>query len=185
LVGEDGTQVGSARTLAIAGNGKINIGDPSFFLNVQPGSMAAGYVEISSDGVRLSGSTVFGDSNGETFSSALPLVYDLQKSVVFSHVASNDLYYTGLAILNPNATDANVTIELYNLDGSLVGRRTDVLPAKQKRARLLTEYFPSIIGKDQCSGYIRVISDQSLASYSLFGTTNGLVLSAIPYQEIR
>ena len=182
LIGNDGVPIGTTQTIALSGNGKVYIDDPGFFLPLEEGQTTVGYVEVTSDGIRLAGSTVYTDNTGQSFCSALPLIYNLQNSITFSHVASNGQFFTGIAILNPNATDANVVIELHNSDGTLLATRTDVLTALQKTAQVLTEYFPSLIGKDQTTGYIRVTSDQPIASFSVFGTNNLSVLSAIPAQ---
>jgi hypothetical protein len=182
LFGESGMPIGKSRTVPIAANGKIYIDDPEFFTPLQTGAITSGYVTIESDGVRLAGSTVFGDSTGQSCSSALPLIDNLVNSVLYSHVASSDMYFTGVAIVNPNEIDANVVMEIIGTDGTVIERRVDVLPAGQKKARLLTEYFPTLVGKDQRSGFIRIYSDQPTASFSLFGTNNLSVLSAIPPQ---
>jgi hypothetical protein len=182
LIGEDGIQIGSSKAMAIPALGKLQISDQDFFITPPPGDMVAGYVEIVSDGVRVAGSTVFGDSAGETFASALPLISDLQRSVLFSHIASNDLYFTGIAILNPNEVGASATIEIFAADGQLLDSRQELIPAQQRSSRLLTEYFPSLVGQDQTSGYIRIISDIPVASFALFGTNDLSVLSAIPPQ---
>lgn len=180
LMGENGIQIGNAQNMSIGANGKIAIRDLQFFTPLASGEIVSGYVQISTDGVRLAGSVVFGDNVNNSFSSALPLVHSLQKSMTFSHLASNDLYYTGIAILNPNSVDSNVTIEIHDKNGNIIASRTDVLPSLQKKAKLLTELFPSLEGTAQMSGYIRVIADQPIASYALFGTEK--VLSAIPPQ---
>jgi hypothetical protein len=182
LMGEDGVQIGVSRTMSIPALGKLQISDPEFFTSPAPGNVVARYVEIVSDGVRLAGSTVFGDATGQAFDSALALISNLQSSVLFSHIASNDTYFTGLAILNPNAVDATATIEIYAADGQMIDSRQEPISARQRSSRLLTEYFPSLVGKDQSSGYIRIISDVPVASFALFGTNDLSVLSAIPPQ---
>lgn len=184
LIGEDGVQIGAERAAAIPGGGKLYIGDLNYFLTLAPGQIAAGYVEIVSDGVRLAGNTVFADAAGHTFLSALPLVSRLRDATLFSHIASNDLYFTGLAIANPGAEDADVTIQVYNAGGALLDSRTERIPSGQRRSRLLTEYFPSLAGKDQSSGYIKLLSNIPIASFALIGTADLGVLSAIPAQDI-
>jgi hypothetical protein len=184
FVGEDGIQMGATRAVAMPANGKLYIDDPQFFLMLDPNVQTAGYVEIVSDGIRLAGSAVFGDSNGSGFFSALALISSLQTSVLFNHVASNDLYFTGIAILNPSATTyAAVAIELYAADGTLLQWGTQMIGARQRQARVLTEYFPSLQGQNQASGYVRLTSDQPIASFALFGTQSLSVLAAIPPQE--
>ena len=186
FIGEDGLQIGAAQYRAIPANGKLRIDDQEFFLTGGSGDMVTGYAEIISDGVRLAGSTVFGDSLGTTFFSALALVSGLQKSMIFSHVASDAIYFTGIAVLNPGmGGDATATLELYAADGTLMETVSVPVPAGHRKARLLTEYFTSLVGRDQTSGYVRLTSDQPVASFSLFGTHNLSVLSAIPPQATR
>ena len=180
LVGEDGIQIGSTRAIAIPANGKLYIDDPRFFVTSNPEVVVTGYVEIASDGIRLAGSTVFGDINRQTSCSALELISSLQNSVVFSHVASNDMYYTGIAILNPNTTGAVVTMELYAADGRLLRRKNEFIGAKQRICRVLTQYFTLLEGASQTDGYVRLTSGTPFASFALFGTKTYSVLSAIP-----
>lgn len=186
FIGENGVQIGETRYLSISANGKLHIDDPEFFLSPDSSTMTTGYVELTSSGLRLAGSTVFGDRINRRFSSALALISSLNTSVVFSHVASNDLYFTGIAMLNTQADRmATVTLELYSSDGILLQRKTDWLGAGQSQARLLTEYFPSFAGQDRTSGYVRLISDPPIASFALFGTHGLSALAAIPPQVIR
>lgn len=182
LVGENGIQIGNSRTEAIPANGKIRIDDAGYFAPLDGGTTTSGYVQIESDGIRLAGSVMFGDRSNQSFASALPLICGLKNEVLYSHVASDDRYYTGIAVLNPLANGATIEIEIYEADGDLYGRRIFTLPARQKRAQLLTELFQSMAGEAWVSGHIRVKSDVPMASFSLFGTHNLSVLSAIPPQ---
>jgi hypothetical protein len=177
---ENGYQLGITRTLPIAAKGKINIDDQAFFLMPDPHALVAGYVEIRSSGLRLAGNTVFGDINQRSSLTSLALVSSLQKSQLFSQIASNDFYYTGLAFLNPNATDAQIGIQVYERDGSLIGSNNITVKAGQRLSRTITQYVPEMIGRNQTNGYVIVTSDQPIGSYALFGTTNLSLLSAIP-----
>ncbi len=184
---EYGNQLGATRRLAIPANGKLHIDNPEFFWMIgDSGIMTQGYVEIiSENGERLAGSVVFFDSKKQSFSSALPLVDGLHDSVLFGHVASNDFYFTGIAILNPNAVDAVAMLELYSANGTLNDVRSVEIPSGHRVSWLLTKYFASLEGKNQISGYVKLRSDQPLAAFSLFGTTSMSVLSAIPPQGIQ
>ncbi len=182
LLGGDGVQIGATKILPIAGNGKIYISDPSFFLGALPTQLTTGYIQVVSDGVRLSGDEVFSDALHGTFSTALPLISALQNSESLSHIASDATYFTGLAILNPNAADATITIQIYTASGQLDKSLTLVLPANNRLSRLLTEFFPDLAGQSRLSGYIKVTADQGIACYGIFGTNNLSVLSAIPTQ---
>jgi hypothetical protein len=182
---EDGIQMGPTKTLSIPANGKLHIEDPGFFLPLNPSVTTSGYIEVVSDGIRLLGSTVFGDRNRSSFITALPLISELSKTVLFSHVASSDLYFTGLAILNPNESEAVVSIELYASNGILMNKGTELIGPRKRKANLLTQFFPSLEGKTQTSGYIKLSSNIPIASFAMFGTQTLSGLSAIPPQAIQ
>jgi hypothetical protein len=183
MVGDDGVQIGATRIVSIAGQGKVYIDDPSFF-EAAGGHVSQGCVEISSRSVRLAGSVSFADPENSRFAAALPLVSTPQGSMVFSHVASNDTYFTGLALLNTGAREAAASIELYREDGTLAAVTTELIPARHRISRLLTQYFPALLGESWSSGYIRVTSDPGLIGFALFGTHDLSALSAVPAQEV-
>lgn len=185
LVGNDGVQIGNSQYVPIAGNGKISVLDPAFFLGAAPTGMVQGYVEIVSSGVRLNGSVAFSDTVQGTFATALPLVTSIDKSLVLSHVASNASFYTGLAIVNPYAMDQKVQVQLFTADGLLDQSTTIPIPAGNRVSQVLTQYFPALLGQDRTSGYIKVIADQGVACFGVFGTGDLSVLAAIPAQAVR
>jgi hypothetical protein len=116
---------------------------------------------------------------------ALPLVSTLQQSLVLSHVASNDVYFTGLVILNPNSVDAHVKIDVYTSDGTLDRSTTQTVPAGHRISQVLTQFFPELAGQDRHSGYIRLTADIGVACSGVFGTHTLSVLSVIPAQPVR
>ncbi len=183
FIGNDGVAIGAAKTLPIAGHGKIHISDQKFFLDA--GSTASqGYLEITSDGPRLTGSIVFGDPERSRYSTALPLISQLRSSMVFGQLASDETYYTGLALVNPGNTVATATLEAYDRDGNLAAIREESIPAHGRSLGLLTQYFPSLVGQSRSSGYILVRATGGLAGYAVFGTQNGTALAAIPPQTL-
>ncbi len=184
FVGDDGAQIGATQVLPIAGNGKVYVSDPSFF-GIPGNDTAQGYVEISSSGPRLAGSIVYGDPERTTFGTALPLVANLAEEMIFSHVASDQTYFTGLAILNPNDEEVTAKIDLYKTDGSLDDTITVTISARNRLSKLLPQIFPSLVGQDRISGYIRVTADLPIAGYSVFGTHDRNAMSAVPAQIIR
>ncbi len=184
LIGDDGAPAGATQVVPVAGNGKIYVSGADYFLGSAPSALTQGYVQITAD-VRLGGSVTFSDAINGTFAASLPLVSTLAKSQILSHVASNGLFFTGLAILNPGGSDANVTISVYTDAGEEYATLTEVVHAGHRVSRLLTEYFPALVGQDRSSGYIKVTADGSIACFGLFGTTSLSALSAIPTQEIQ
>jgi hypothetical protein len=183
LIGDDGTQIGSTQVRDIPARGKLAITSQSFFVDAGQSSRQ-GYVVIQSDGIKLTGSVVFGDPARNQFSSALPLESNLKADVVFSQLASDDTYFTGVAILNPGDTSANVNISAYDENGNLIATKVESIGAGRRKSALLTEYFPQMAGDKRSSGYIRLRSDRGIAGFALFGTQRLTALSAVPAQAV-
>ncbi len=122
-------------------------------------------------------------SAGGTGSTALPLFITPLQDFVYSHIAQNPGYYTGVAIINPNPTTATVNLQVFTADGIEVGSASTQLQPGQKVAKLLYELVPSSAG--QLGGYIRVQSALPVTSFSVFGTFDGKLLSAVPPQNVR
>ena len=183
FIGDDGTRIGTIRTLPIAANGKIYITDQTFFLDAG-GVLTQGYVKVTSDGPSLAGSVVFGDQGLGQFSAALPLVSQLLDSMIFGQVASDAVYFTGAAILNPNAAAVTATIDVFDKEGNLVVTVTRAIRAGRRTSLLLTQHFPELEDRAISSGYIRITVDQGVASFALFGTNSLSVLSAMPPQVV-
>jgi len=184
LIGDDGRQIGSALVQPIAANGKLYVDNSTFSLP-NPQGLIQGWVEIVSSGIRISGSVVFSDAARTSYASALPLTYTRERSMVFSHIASNATYYTGISILNPDSVSAAVTIDVYNENGELKSSAPRTVPAGGRVTKLLTELFPSMIGQDWFSGYVLVSADRGVSAFALFGTHLLTALSAIPPQIVR
>jgi hypothetical protein len=180
LFNDDGVQIGMTRDLAIRGNGKLQITDQDFFLKAGD-ELMSGFVEIRSDGPRLTGAIVFGDPGRETMATSLPLATGLMTAMVFGHVVSNATWWTGVTLVNPGATDAVATVELYDRMGTLVRSKQERIKAGGRRIGLLSQYFDGL-GNHQ--GYMKVTSDQGLAGFAIFGTNELSVISAIPPQVL-
>jgi hypothetical protein len=183
FVGDDGVQMGSTRILPIAPRGKIRIDDPDFFVD-SGDTLRQGYVVVSSDGPKLTGAVVFGNPGSNPFSAALPLVSGLQSRMVFGQVASNETFFTGLSIFNPEDDAARTVIQVFDHNGNVIASKIETIPAKGRRTQLLTQYFPELVGRSISSGYITVSSIRNLAAFALFGANNLSVLSAVPAQVV-
>ncbi len=186
FIGDDGTQLGADKVLPIDALGKIFISDPSYFDAIQANAsdgITQGYLVISGGDLRLAGSVSFGDTERKRFCAGLPLVSNLSKSMLFEHIASDNTYFTGLALMNPGESEAGVRIEIYNSEGNPDLSTDLVLRPHERRVGLLTELFPGLVGQARVSGYIRVSSDQNIASCALFGGTDLSNLASIPAQQ--
>ena len=181
FVGDDGNPIGSPRQLAIAPRGKLHITDQEFFSGT--GGIRQGYVEIVTSGVRIMGTVEFGDPDRNVFSAALPLVNASQKQMVFSQVASDATYFTGIAIVNPRENDVSVNIQVFDSRGAQLASATEVVIRKGRSSKVLTELFPSLAGVNVSSGYIALTADDQVGSFALYGTHTLSVLSAINAQS--
>jgi len=178
LHSDDGTPVGGAVDVPLGAGAKVQVAD-------LPGNAGTGqgYLKIRSNGARLTGSVTFRDTRQDAFATALPLVSAPARNLVFSQVASNDTYFTGIALLNPAEPDANVRIQVSNAQGNVIASGEFQIRGRGRVSRLLTEYFPNLASSQISSGYIKVESDQPLAGFALFGTRRLSALSAIPSQQ--
>jgi hypothetical protein len=182
FVKDDGTLI-ARKTAEIAAKGKLYLTSQTFF--VGPSSTATqGYLKITSSGPKLAGSVVFGDPGKAKFSAALPLVGTLQSGVIFGQLASNAQYFTGGAILNPNTTSLNATIEVRADGGDLLATKVETIPSGQRVSQLLTQLFPALASQPRSSGYFKVTADKPLAAFALFGTNDLSVLAAVPPQLV-
>lgn len=185
LFGENAQQVGETRSVAIAPHGKIQISDPEFFgadaKNAAPGH---GWVEISSQEVRLAGSVVAGDP-GRKAAGALPIGPERSDSVLLANMSSDARFSNGIVIINPGGAEAHATIELYGADGRQAAAATETIPAGVQRSRSLKEWFPALVKSDLTSGYVIIRTDHPLVVFSPLADAAGSPISAIPAQGTR
>jgi hypothetical protein len=182
FVGDDGVQIGATRTMSIAAQGKILIEDPKFFLDTGS-ALQQGYVAISSDGAKLSGDVLFGNAGSTPFATALPLVSTPRSEMVFGQVASNETFFTGMAVLNLDQDPVSAVLRVYDNQGELVASRIVTIPGRGRVSQLLTQFFPELKGRNIGSGYMVLTSNRSnLVGFALFGANNLSVLSAVPAQ---
>jgi hypothetical protein len=184
FIGDDGLQIGTPRVLEMAPGSKIRIDDPNFFLTAGE-NLRQGYVQIVTDGIKLVGDVVFGNPGTPPFSTSLALVATPRSDMVFSQVASNETFFTGLAIVNPNEEAATATLTVHDSAGAAVASSVVNIPARGRLSKLATQYFPELQGKNVGSGYISLYSVRSnLVAFALFGANNLSVLSAVPAQVV-
>jgi hypothetical protein len=181
LIDDNGASLGT-RAVSLAAKGKFQAAAQDFFVAPSPDSITQGYVEITSDTANIGGAVVFGDPGRNRFSSALPLVSKLITDSVFSQLASDSEYFTGLAVLNPGDVDASFVLDVFNKEGSMLASKTVQIAARSRISLLLTQYFPSL--PSVRSGYFRITSSRGLLSFALFGTNSLSALSAVPPQMV-
>ena len=180
-IGDDGTQIGRTCTASLPAFGKVQISDLSCFA-ASPQEIQQGYVEIKTGQSRIVGNILLRDMEGSKPATSLPLLSELHTSYVIPHVASDQRYFTGIAILNPGSSDATVTTQVFDSNGAVVATLRETLLSRHRTSRVLTEMFPGLIGRKLLSGYMRITSDIPLAVFALFGTNDLATLLALPAQ---
>ncbi len=162
----------------------------SLFPNLSVSQVTTGYVKVDLLPTHLgpfifmpsiAGSLRFSAANGSG-SSALPMINPTASAFVYSHVAETSTYYTGIALLNTNATPASIQLEVFTQQGTSVGSTSFTLQPGEKIAKLVHELVPAAAGQE--GGYVQIQSNQPVSSFSLFGSIDGLSLCLIPLQNI-
>lgn len=138
-----------------------------------------GSMRVAADGDGIVGSVLFGDPRQLAYAAALTLQERRFRQAVFSQVANTPVFFTGLALLNPDSAEASVEIEVFDASGESVGAPGQItLQAGRRTAQLLTELVPE--SANQQGGYITVTSDRPIVAQQLFGTFRLSLLSAVP-----
>ena len=126
----------------------------------------------------INGSVRFKRVDGRS-STTLPLFRVQGREALYSHVAQDQGFFTGVAIKNRADVPLAVTVEAYDEPGNLVGETDFELGAGARTAKLLSELIPATAG--QSGGTFRVRSpDGAVESFALFGDLNGDVISTVP-----
>ena len=126
FVSDEGTQMGTVRVVPIAPRGKIRITDQRFFIDAGD-TLRQGY--LRSAAALTAGRLVLAIPDGASFRRRFPRI-DSPEPAGAGQVASNDTYFTGIAILNPNDAPARAIIEVYDSDGNPVTWKIEETPAR-------------------------------------------------------
>jgi hypothetical protein len=102
--------------------------------------------------------------------------------MLFGQIASDEMYYTGLAIHNPGTTPTRAYIQVFDRDGKALGGKLEDVPAGGRVSRLLTDYCPELTGTSIVGGYITVEASSPISAFAVFGTKNLTALAAVPSQ---
>ena len=146
-------------------------------------SPAVGSLKVDADGPGIIGDVLFGDPTTLRFAASCALESRKFRAAVFSHVANDSYYFTGLAVLNPTSRTASITLDVYTVSGQKTGSVVMQLGPGQRFSKLLTELLPVSAG--QMKGFISLTSDQPILAQELFGDKSLSFLSAVPPKIVR
>ncbi len=128
--------------------------------------------------------TVSFSGNGGRFRASLPMIQEGKKETLLLHVAQSVplRMFTGVSILNGESVAAKVTIRAYSKRGKLTEERRLVLEPDHRVVDVLdgTNFFGP--GFEQVKGHLKILSDQPVVVFALFGDFDSQFLSTIEGQ---
>ena len=141
----------------------------------------AGWVEVASDQDKIVGTISFTNSSN-AFLASVPLSGTPSTNFLFPLVSQDSDYGTGIGLLNPGSSPANVTLELWNPSGWIDYSTSAVVPPRGQLAKGLTDFFKGMQPYQYAN--VRIRSDQPLYSFgSLYALDLHFMsaLTAVPY----
>ena len=141
-----------------------------------------GWIHVVADQPNLVGSAELRTFDGQA-ATAIALQPVEGNRFVFSHVAEGLGYGTGLVAVNPGEVAAQITIEVRNQAGTLVGSLDTILAPGERLIGLVSELFPE--AGELLGGTVLLFSDQAVGQLELFFSLNERLLSAVPATRIN
>jgi hypothetical protein len=140
-------------------------------------------VDVLSPSASLIGTATF-SGTGARSRSTLPMWRAPSSDTLYLHVAQSGAQnlFTGLAVMNPNASATSVTVQAWDKDGVATAEKTLRVEAGQRIVDLLNGaklFGPAF---NQIGGHLEVSSDQPVVSFVVFGDAGGQFLAAVEGQ---
>jgi len=126
----------------------------------------------------LRGVLAFGTPDGETFVT-IPMFSRGSMDLYFPYVVFvEELWYTGISLINPHMEPVEVTLQAIDEDGYDLTAEVVNIPAGGKFIRLLEFLFDEV--DPTTVRFIKVESSQPLYGFELFGNSQDYGLSGLP-----
>ncbi len=150
-----------------------------------PSGFQDGWVQVRGS-APLTGFVGFADTKAGGLAASGPQAAG-STALIFDHIAGLDPWWTGIALLNPGNTDANIEVYAMNPNGSLIGGAANVptarfvLAARTKTAKLLNELIPSAQTRISDGGFVlvRVANNVPVFGTELFFLRNGAAFANV------
>jgi len=136
-----------------------------------------GWLEIESTLDYILGTLTF-HGEGDRYVATYELSGTPLSRFLFPVVSQNDAYQTGVALLNGNPESAQVNLEVWGTDGTIVAQKTITIPAMTRIAVYLDTLFPDM--NPLLVGNLRISSDKALYGFSLMNDSGFNFLMAMP-----
>ncbi len=137
----------------------------------------SGWLQVDSDQDEILGTLTFRGDNDQFITSA-ELSSSPLTQFLFPVVAQDDNYQTGLALLNNNPNQAQVTLQLWDMDGNMVTSAPLTLAPNSRTVAYLDKLFPGMAPIS--AGNVRVKSDQPLDGFAVVNNPGFNFLLTMP-----
>ncbi len=149
--------------------------------------LVEGSLRVECPGGGVIGDVIFGDPNTVKYAAALALQSSPFTRAIFSQISNAGDAFTGLALLNPNASEVEIDVDVYDRNGDPVGDPARVpLGPWQRISRLLEDsetFVPE--SADLIGGYIIISANKPIVAQELFGNATLDYLAAVPPEPIE
>ncbi len=156
---QSGTEIGSS-TITLPAKGQ-----KAFQVKDQLGVSGTGWIGVETDNPEqpIVGFEIFGNIHTGQITGVSAATH-ATTAIYFPHFDTTADWWTGIALVNPNSSQANVTLTAYDQSGTQTGSSTITLPANGQKAFQVKDQL-SVSG----TGWIAVESDQLIFGLEIFG----------------
>ncbi|RPH49739.1 MAG: hypothetical protein EHM85_12775, partial [Desulfobacteraceae bacterium] len=119
------------------------------------------------------GLELFGSTGGGNQLDGVLLTDDTASTVYYPHVASNNIWWTGIVAYNPSDSAGTMTITPYSAQGTALSPTTLPIAGKGKYIGVVSD-----LGLSAQTEWFKINSTQPLTGFELFGTIDGKQLAA-------
>jgi len=119
------------------------------------------------------GLELFGNVGGSNHLDGLLLTGNTTSTLYYPHVASDNIWWTGIVAYNPSASASTITITPYNVQGEALPTSTRTVTAKGKFVDAVSN-----LGLPAETVWFKIDSTSPLTGFELFGTHDGNQLAA-------
>jgi predicted extracellular nuclease len=134
------------------------------------------WVRIGTGG-RALGMLAFGTTDGLSYA-AMPMFDGAAYELVFPYVYIDDVWYTGITLINVGAAEADVLLEAVSETGDIIDQADVAIPSRGKYVRMVNEIFN--VNTPSAIRFIRVTATAPLIGFELFGTSLGHGVAGLP-----
>jgi Raf kinase inhibitor-like YbhB/YbcL family protein len=119
------------------------------------------------------GLELFGSIGSATQMDGILLTDKTASTLYYPHVASDNVWWTGIVAYNPAESAATITITPYSAQGALLATSTLPIAGKGKYVGIVAG-----LGLPAQTAWFRIDSTRPLSGFELFGTADGTQLAA-------